>query len=43
MNETESERRGLELLLAEPEIVAWLGDRRPEPDEADDDEPPQAA
>ena len=36
---------GVELLLQEPEIVAWLNDyRRPEPDEAeDDDDPLQAA
>ncbi len=34
----------VELLLREPEIVAWLDDRRrPEPDEVPDDEPPQAA
>ena len=34
----------VELLLREPEIVAWLEDwRRPEPDEAPDDEPPRAA
>jgi hypothetical protein len=34
----------VELLLREPEIVAWLDDRRrPEPDEAPDDNPPQAA
>ncbi len=34
----------VELLLREPEIVAWLDDRqRPEPDEAPDDDPPQAA
>jgi hypothetical protein len=34
----------VELLLREPEIVAWLDDRRrPEPDEAPDDGPPQAA
>lgn len=44
-----SEREGeggtvLELLLREPEIVAWLDERRrPEPDEAPDDDPPQAA
>ena len=31
----------VELLLREPEIVAWLEDYRPEPDEAhDEDEPP---
>ena len=34
----------VELLLREPEIVAWLDDRRrPAPDEAPDDDPPQAA
>jgi hypothetical protein len=34
----------VELLLREPEIVAWLDERRPpEPDEAPDDEPPYAA
>lgn len=43
MNEHEGETRGLELLLEEPEIVAWLNDYRPPPDEADDDEPPEAA
>jgi hypothetical protein len=44
---SESERQGtvIELLLREPEIVAWLDDFRvPAPDEADeDDEPPRAA
>ena len=44
MSEQEGTTRGIELLLQEPEIVAWLGDyRRPEPEEAEDDEPPQAA
>ena len=43
MNEHEGETRGLELLLEEPEIVAWLNDYRPLPDEAEDDEPPAAA
>jgi hypothetical protein len=45
MSDTDSDARGLELLLREPEIVAWLGDYRPpEPDEAEDyDEPPRAA
>ncbi|HEY8315307.1 MAG TPA: hypothetical protein VIG35_00470 [Gaiellaceae bacterium] len=44
-----SEREGeggtvVELLLREPEIVAWLDERRrPEPDEVPDDDPPQAA
>jgi hypothetical protein len=34
----------VELLLREPEIVAWLDERRrPEPDEAPDDDPPRAA
>jgi len=44
---SEPEEQGgtvVELLLREPEIVAWLDDRRrPEPDEAPDDEPPRAA
>ena len=44
MNE-EEEPRGtvVELLLREPEIVAWLEDVRPVPDEAPDDDPPRAA
>jgi hypothetical protein len=47
MNEQE-EPRGtvVELLLHEPEIVAWLADYRPQyerPDEAPDDDAPQAA
>ncbi len=44
MNE-DKEPRGsvVELLLREPEIVAWLEDYRPQPDEAPDDDPPQAA
>ena len=34
----------IELLLREPEIVAWLDDFRPVPDDVDeDDEPPRAA
>jgi hypothetical protein len=36
----------VELLLREPEIVAWLEDYRPPPDAAvddDQDEPPSAA
>ena len=45
MSEREREGTVVELLLREPEIVAWLDDfRRPEPNEADeDDEPPHAA
>jgi hypothetical protein len=45
MSEREDTGTVVELLLREPEIVAWLDDRRrPEPDEApDDDEPPRAA
>jgi len=37
---TEREETAIEVLLSEPEIVAWL-----EPDETgdDDDEPPRAA
>jgi hypothetical protein len=44
MNE-EEESRGtvVQLLLREPEIVAWLEDYRPHSDEAPDDEPPRAA
>ena len=33
----------VELMLREPEIVAWLEDYRPEPGETEDDEPPRAA
>lgn len=33
----------VELMLREPEIVAWLEDYRPEPDEAPDDDAPEAA
>jgi hypothetical protein len=33
----------VELLLREPEIVAWLEDYRPVPEEAPDDEPPPRA
>ncbi|HVA30127.1 MAG TPA: hypothetical protein VMU58_02550 [Gaiellaceae bacterium] len=42
----DEEPRGavVELLLREPEIVAWLEDYRPAPGAApDDDEPPRAA
>jgi hypothetical protein len=44
---SESEEGGAtvaELLLCEPEIVAWLDDYRPAEDDTDgDDEPPSAA
>lgn len=43
MSEQEGTTRGVELLLQEPEIVAWLGDYRTPPEETDEDEPPQAA
>jgi hypothetical protein len=44
VSEHEGTTRGVELLLAEPEIVAWLSDYRPDPEEApEDDDPPQAA
>ena len=33
----------VELLLRDPEIVAWLEDYRPDPEDAPDDEPPRAA
>jgi len=41
----DQEPRGtvIELLLYEPEIVAWLDDYRPQPDEAPDDDTPAAA
>jgi hypothetical protein len=41
----EEDRHGtvVELLLHEPEIVAWLEDYRPPPDAAPDDDPPAAA
>ena len=38
MSEHEGTTRGVELLLAEPEIVAWLSDYRPEPEEASEDD-----
>jgi len=44
MNEEEKPRGTVvELLLREPEIVAWLEDYRPAPDEAPDDDAPVAA
>ncbi|MDX6486152.1 MAG: hypothetical protein QOF43_1305 [Gaiellaceae bacterium] len=44
MNDERDSGTVLELLLREPEIVAWLDERRrPEPEEAPEDEPPQAA
>lgn len=45
MSEREEERGAtvVELLLREPDVVAWLEDYRPEPDEGPDDEPPRAA
>ena len=44
MSEREKGGTVVELLLREPEIVAFLDDYRPEPEEApDDDEPPHAA
>ena len=41
----DQEQRGtvIELLLHEPEIVAWLDDYRPQPNEAPDDDTPAAA
>jgi len=41
--ETESLGAVVNLLLHEPEIVAWLDDYRPEPEEAPDDDTPTAA
>jgi hypothetical protein len=44
MSDERDEGTVVELLLREPEIVAWLDERRrPEPEETPDDEPPRAA
>jgi hypothetical protein len=43
MSEREQGATVVELLLREPEIVAWLGDERPDPAGADEDDPPEAA
>jgi len=44
VSEDERETYGVELLLQEPEIVAWLSDYvRPEDDEPDDEGPLRAA
>ena len=44
MSESHENATGAELLLLEPEIVAWLDDyRAQEPDEPEDDGPPRAA
>jgi len=43
MREQEESAPGIELLLREPEIVAWLDDYRAEPEETTDDDPPDAA
>jgi IS1 family transposase len=44
MNERdESTTTTLELLLSEPEVVAWLSDYRPVPEEAPDDDEQAAA
>jgi hypothetical protein len=45
MSEGDQGATVVELLLREPEIVAWLDDYRPDPDETDDgdDRPPAAA
>lgn len=46
MSDERNEGTVVELLLREPEIVAWLDDHRPPPDDADendDDEPLHAA
>jgi hypothetical protein len=42
MSKSEQGATVVELLLREPEIVAWLDDYRQEPEEAEDD-PPEAA
>jgi len=44
MDESEQRATAVELLLREPDVVAWLDDYRPDPEEGtDDDSPPAAA
>jgi hypothetical protein len=43
VSDTEQGGNGVELLLREPEIVAWLDDYRREPEDEGEDDPPQAA
>jgi hypothetical protein len=45
VSDTEQGANGVELLLREPEIVAWLDDyrREPEDDGEREDDPPHAA
>ena len=43
MSEREEGGSTVELLLLEPEIVAWLEDYRREPEEMPEDDPPEAA
>jgi hypothetical protein len=43
MSDERDEGTVVELLLREPEIVAWLADYRLPPDEAEDDDPPPHA
>jgi hypothetical protein len=43
MSESEDNGNVVELLLREPEIVAWLADYRPDPDPSPDDDTPAAA
>jgi hypothetical protein len=43
MSEERDDVMAVELLLLEPEIVAWLDDYRLPPDEADDEDPPPQA
>ena len=43
MSERDETANVVELLLREPEIVAWLEPREPDDAPEDDDEPPRAA
>jgi hypothetical protein len=44
VSDDERKTYGVELLLQEPEVVAWLSDYvRPEDDRDEDDDPPAAA
>jgi hypothetical protein len=43
MDDGKDEKRALaDLLLGDPEIVAWLGGHRPKPDDGDEETPDDA-
>jgi hypothetical protein len=43
MSEERDDVMAVELLLLEPEIVAWLDDYRLQPEDVDDEDPPPHA